>query len=79
MDVPQILEQNVEVIKVILQEQCHEMRLFLLTACGEGGAVGSTFRTCCPTISSARECWWILSASDGIWNMLFSTYSHTSQ
>ena len=37
--VPQIQEQNVEVIKVILQEQCQRMRLFLLRACKEG-AVG---------------------------------------
>ena len=35
--VPQIWEQSVEVIKVILQEQCQRMRFFLLTACGEGG------------------------------------------
>ena len=32
--VPQIQEQNVEVIKVILQEQCQRMRFFLLRACG---------------------------------------------
>ena len=50
----------------------------ILTACGEG-AVGSTFRTCCPTVNPTRECWCILSPSDGIWNMLFSTFSHTSQ
>ena len=70
--VPQIREQNVEVIKVILQEQCQQMRFFFWEP------VGSTFRTCCPTDSSTRECWWILSASDGIWKLLFSTYSHTS-
>ena len=28
VDVPQIMEQNVEVIKVILQEQCQKMRFF---------------------------------------------------
>ena len=28
VDVPQILEANVEVIKVILQEQCQQMRFF---------------------------------------------------
>ena len=49
---------------------------FLLIACGKG-AVGSTGRACCPTAHShARGL--ILSASDGIWNMLSSTYSHTS-
>ena len=52
--VPRILEQNVEVIKVILQEQCQRMRFFLSRACGEG-AVGRTFRMCCPTVSSTRE------------------------
>ena len=36
VDVPHIQEQNFEVIKVILQEQCQRMRFFLLTACGEG-------------------------------------------
>ena len=74
MDVSQILEQNVEVIKVILQEQCQQMRFFFLRervvrelwAAREElaaphslphasvgvleGAVGSTFRTCCPTV-----------------------------
>ena len=46
--VPQIWEQSVEVIKLILQEQCQRMRFFfLLTACGKG-AVGGTFHTCCP-------------------------------
>ena len=28
VDVPQILEQNVDVIKVILQEQCQQMLFF---------------------------------------------------
>ena len=55
--VPQIREQIVEVIKVILQEQCQRMRFFsFLRACGEG-AVGSTERACCPTVSPTRECW----------------------
>ena len=55
----------------------------ILTACGEG-AVGSTFRTCCrlsplpsPPHQHTHTRGWILSANDGIWNMLFSTYSHT--
>ena len=52
--VPQIWEQSVEVIKVILQEQCQKMRFFLLTACGEG-AVGGTFHTCCPTANSHSD------------------------
>ena len=34
--VPQILEQSVDVIEVILQEQCQRMRFFLLRSCGEG-------------------------------------------
>ena len=50
---------------------------FLLTACGKG-AVGGTFRTCCPT-AHPHTPGLILSASDGIWNMLFSTCSHTSR
>ena len=63
--VPQIWEQSVEVIKVILQEQCQRMRFFfLLTACGEG-AVGGTFHTCCPTANSHTP-GLILSASDGM-------------
>ena len=39
--VPQIQEQIVDVIKVILQKQCQRMRFFLLRACGKG-AVGGT-------------------------------------
>ena len=71
-------EQNVEVIKVILQEQCQRMRFFLLlTACGKV-AVGDTFHTCCPTAHPHTR-GLMLSASDGIWNMLFSTCSHTSR
>ena len=78
VDVPQILEANVEVIKVILQEQCQQMRFFFfLRACGEA-AVGSTLRTCVLRQSLLHTRGWILSASDGIWNMLFSTYSRTS-
>ena len=73
-----ILEHNVEVIKVILQEQCQRMRFFfLLIACGKG-AVGGTFRTCCPSANPHTR-GLIPSASDGIWNMLFSTCSHTSR
>ena len=76
--VPQIPKQIVEVVLVILQEQCQRMRFFfLLTACGKG-AVGGTFRTCCPT-AHPHTPGLILSASDGIWNMLFSTCSHTSR
>ena len=60
-------EQNVEVIKVILQEQCQRMRFFLLTACGKG-AVGGTFHTCCPTVNSHTP-GLILSASDGMFVM----------
>ena len=73
--VPQILEQNVEVIKVILQEQCQRMRFFLLRACGEG--CGQHRKSVLPH-SSPHTRGLILTASDGIWNMLFSTCSHTS-
>ena len=63
--VPQIQEKIVEVIKVILREQCQRVLFFfLLTACGTGH-------------SHTRGL--ILCASDGIWNMLFSTCSHTLQ
>ena len=75
--VPQIPKQIVGVVLVILQEQCQRMRFFLLTACGKG-AVGGTFHTCCLTAHSHTP-GLILSASDGIWNMLFSTCSHTSR
>ena len=40
--------------------------------------MGGTFHTCCPTAHSHTR-GLILSASDGIWNMLFSTCSHTSR
>ena len=50
---------------------------FFLRACGEA-AVGSTFRTCVLRQSLLHTRGWILSASDGIWNMLFSTYPRTS-
>ena len=40
--------------------------------------MGGTFHTCCPTAHSHTP-GLILSASDGIWNMLFSTCSHTSR
>ena len=49
----------------------------LLTACGKG-AVGGTFHTCCSTAHPHTR-GLILSASDGIWNMLFSTCYHTSR
>ena len=43
--VPQIQEQIVEVIKVILQGAVSANAFFLLRACGEG-AVGCTGRAC---------------------------------
>ena len=46
------------------------MRLFPLRACQHGKSVLPH--------SLLHMRGWILSASDGIWNMLFSTYSHTS-
>ena len=49
----------------------------VLRVCGKE-AVGGTFHTCCPTAHSHTR-GLILSASDGIWNMLFSTCSHTSR
>ena len=97
--VPRMLEQHVDVIKVIPEEWMSKrivqqivdvpvpqipkqivevvLVIFLLTACGKG-AVGGTFRTCCPT-AHPHTPGLILSASDGIWNMLFSTCSHTSR
>ena len=73
--VPQIWEQSVEVITVILQEQCQRMRFFLLTACGEG-AVGGTFHTCCPTANSHTP-GLILSASDGMF-VVYHIREHTT-
>ena len=40
--------------------------------------MGGTFHTCCPTVHSHTR-GLILSASDGMWNILFSTCSHTSR
>ena len=60
--VPQIQEQNVEVIRVIPLE-CQENAFFLLKACGEEGVRGTLF-PCNSTVSPARECWCALSASD---------------
>ena len=40
--------------------------------------MGGTFHTCCPTAHPHTR-GLILSASDGIWNMLFSTCSHISR
>ena len=91
--VPQIQEKIVEVIKVILREQCQRvLSFFLLTACGtahshtrelayfdsvwEGSCGLHAKSVCCPTAHTHTQ-GLILSASDGIRNMLFSTYSHT--
>ena len=73
-----IQEQNVEVIKVILQEQCQQMRSFLLRACGDG-AVGSTGRACCPTVSPTRECWCFFERRRWNLELVVLDYSHTSQ
>ena len=77
--VPQIQEQKVEVIKVILQEQCQRMRFFFFferESVWRGGC-GLHGKSVLPhSLSHMRSL--ILSASDGIWNMLFSTSSHTS-
>ena len=88
-----IQEKIVEVIKVILREQCQRVLFFLLTACGtahshtrelayfdsvwEGGCGLHAKSVCCPTAHPHTR-GLILSASDGIRNMLFSTHSHTS-
>ena len=88
--VPQIQEKIVEVVKVILREQCQRVLFFLLTACGTAhshtrelayfdsvweGSCGLHAKTvCCPAAHPLKR-GLILSASDGIWNMLFSTYS----
>ena len=90
--VPQIQEKIVEVMKVILREQCQRVLFFLLTAFGtahshtrelayfdsvwEGGCGLHAKSVCCPTAHPHTR-GLILSASDGIRNMLFSTYSHT--
>ena len=68
---PQIPKQIVEVILTA------NAFFFLLKACGKG-AVGGTFHTCCPAAHRHTR-GLILCASDGIWNMLFSTCSHTSR
>ena len=71
-------EQIVDVIKVILQEQCQRMRFFSFESVCEGSC-GQHGKSVLPhSPPPTRECWLILSASDGIWNMLFSTCSHTS-
>ena len=62
--VPQVMEEILEVIKVILQEQCQQVRFFLLTACGTG--CGLHGKGVLPTVSSTRECWRIFS-SDSVW------------
>ena len=49
-----------------------------MIACGKG-AVGCTQKACAAPQSTPHTQGLILSASDGIWNMLFSTYSHTSR
>ena len=49
---------------------------FLLTACGAGDSGLHAKSVCCSTAHPHTR-GLILSASDGIWNMLFSTYSHT--
>ena len=86
--IPQIQEQNVEVIKVILLEQCQQMFFFLSRACGEGLWAAREERAAPQSLPHARVGVpqaaphvrsVILSASDGIWNMLFSTYSHTKK
>ena len=66
--VPQIWERSVEVIKVILQEQCQRMHFFLLTMCGEG-AVGPT--------ANSHTSGLILSASDGMF-VVYHIREHTT-
>ena len=91
--VPQIQEKIVEVIKVILREQCQRVLFFSFDSVWEQptptreswriltacgkGAVGCTRRACCPTAHPHTR-GLIPSASDGIRNMVFSTHSHTS-
>ena len=45
--VPQILEQNVVVIKVVLQEQCQRMRFFTFESVWEGSC-GRHAKSVCP-------------------------------
>ena len=45
----QNLEQSVEVIKVILQEQCQRVRLFSFDSVWEGGCGLHRKSVCCPT------------------------------
>ena len=73
VDVP---TQNVEVIKVVLQEQCQRF-FFIVESVWEGRCGQHGKSVCCPTVHRHTR-GLILSASDGIWDMLFATYSHTS-
>ena len=75
VSVPRILEQNVDLIKVILQEQCQRMR-FSFESVWEGdcGQHGKNVLSHSPPPHTRGL---ILSESYGIWNTLFSTYSHT--
>ena len=68
--VPQILEQNVEVIKVIPQEQCQRMRFFT------SDSVDGTFHTCCTTANSHTPRL-ILSGSDGMF-VVYHIREHTT-
>ena len=62
--------------KVILREECQRVLFFSFDSVWEGDCGLHAKSVCCPTAHSHTRCL-ILSASDGIWNMLFSTYSHT--
>ena len=60
--VPQIQEKIVEVIKVILREQCQRVRFFSFHSMWRG-AVGCTRRACAaPQSTSTRGCWRMLTA-----------------
>ena len=73
MDLPQILEQNVEVMK---EEAVSTIAFFSFESVWRGSC-GQHGKSLLPhSLSHTRGR--ILNASDGIWNVLFSTYSRTS-
>ena len=70
--VPRILEQHVEVIKVILQKQCQRVRFF--DSVWEGGC-GQHGKSVLPPSPLPHTRGLILSASDGIWNTILTLHT----
>ena len=48
-------EQNVDVIKVVLQEQCQRMRFFTFESVWKGGCGLHARSVCCSTVHPTRE------------------------